>query len=157
MVAYCGTQFSSHVGVFFRVWHCLHTPCVSFSFSIELVLLQCCVKTVCLSCAASLTIRWSSILPLAVNLSQLCIGCFQPGLQLLHPLKVEYLRGKQRWNIFSIIGPFQLTGNINLYEQDQYLSLHFSQFIKKIKHTSDYSQQHLGLSTTGVLDYQSGF
>ena len=36
-----------------------------------------------------LTLRWSSILPLAVDLNQLCVRGFQPGFQRLHPLSVH--------------------------------------------------------------------
>lgn len=37
------------------------------------------------------TLGWSSVLPLAVDLSQLCIGRSQPGFQRLHPLVVQHL------------------------------------------------------------------
>lgn len=48
------------------------------------------------SAADSLTLRWSSIFPLAINLSQRCVGCFQPDLQSLHPFKVQHLMWKQK-------------------------------------------------------------
>lgn len=39
-----------------------------------------------------LTIRWPSILPLAVNLGQFGIGGLDPGLKCLDPLQVHHLR-----------------------------------------------------------------
>lgn len=46
--------------------------------------------------AASLTLGRSAILPLAINLSELCISFLQPGFELLHTLQVQHLAKKKR-------------------------------------------------------------
>lgn len=53
------------------------------------------LSTLSLCCrveAVRLTVRWSSISSLAIDLNQFCVGCLQPCFQRLDPPKVQHLK-----------------------------------------------------------------